>query len=113
MDSETNQSYDNLLLLEEQAEIEKIRKSASNVGYVVFTKDGEEKEFSNMWDQTTPIFANLFDIADRIAEEIGEESGCRVLATENRNIEITAVAMESVNTVVVKNKSPKRIGVSK
>lgn len=99
-----------LLTAAEQAEMAKLKQEPMIVGHAVFTKEGEEIEAEGVWDETAPIFANVFDLADRIGKELGEERDCRVVVADNPEFELSAIALTAAHAVVLKRKSRTSVG---
>ena len=90
---------------EEAVELARIQKDSSIIGYALMTFEGDEIESSGVWSATlAPVFANVFDIADKLGEEIGEEDTCPMVYLERPDFEIVGILMSAARAVVSKRK---------
>ncbi|MEL7469124.1 MAG: roadblock/LC7 domain-containing protein [Pseudomonadota bacterium] len=93
----------------ETVELARIQKDPSVIGYAVLDLDGNQIEASGVWaSQIVPVFANVFDLADRMGGEFGEEDGCPVLFMESPDFEVAGLLLTSARAVIIKRK-PKRV----
>lgn len=93
------------LTSEEAIELARIQKDNSVVGYALLTFDGEPIEASGAWSTMLgPVFANIFDMADRMGIEFGEEEGCQMLFTESPDFEIAGIQLSRSRAIVIKRK---------
>jgi hypothetical protein len=93
------------LTSEEAVELARIQKDNSVIGYAVLTFDGEPIESSGAWSTMLgPVFANIFDISDRMGQEFGEEDGCQMLFTESPDFEIAGIQLSRARAIVIKRK---------
>ena len=69
------------------------------------TLDGEELESSGSWaGMIAPVFANAFDLADRIGDEVGEQDNHPMMHLESPDFEVAAVTLTSARAVIIKRK---------
>lgn len=93
------------LTTQETIELARIQKDPNVIGYALLTLDGEELEASGNWSSMiAPVFANAFDLADRIGDEIGEQDVHPMLFVESPDFEVSAVTMTSARAVIIKRK---------
>ena len=98
------------LTSEEAVELARIQKDNSVIGYALLTMDGDEIESSGAWSSLlAPVFANIFDVADNLGEEFGEEEPCPILFMESPDFEVAGIMMASAKAVIIKRR-PKRTG---
>ena len=98
------------LTSEEAVELARIQKDNSVIGYALLTLDGDEIESSGAWSSMLgPVFANVFDVADKMGEEFGEDDDCPIVFMESPDFEIAGIMMASAKAVIIKRKS-KRTG---
>lgn len=98
------------LTSQETIELARIQHDSSVIGYAVLTLDGEEIEASGAWSSMlAPVFANVFDLADKIGEEFGEEDTCPMTFMESPDFEVAGLLLTSAKVVIIKRKQ-KRMG---
>lgn len=91
------------LTAEETTELARIQRDPSVVGYAVLTPQGEEIEAGGIWRETiAPIFANVFDLANKIGEEFGESEPFEVLVMESGEYEVAGLSLSRARAVIVK-----------
>ncbi len=88
----------------EREELAKLSMDSRITGHAVFNGDGEELAGEGLFEETVPVFANLFDIADKIGEELGEESHCRVIVADSQTDELSGIALMAVNAIFRRRK---------
>jgi hypothetical protein len=94
-----------LLTAEESTELARIQRDSQVIGYSVMALDGTEIESGGaLSDTIAPIFANAFDLADKIGAEFGEEDTCPVLFMESDEIEVAGLLLSAARAVIVKRK---------
>lgn len=97
------------LTSEETVELARIQKDPSVIGYAVVALDGTEIESGGIWaSMIAPVFSNVFDLADRFAEELGEEDPCTMMFMESPDFEVAGLLLTSARAVIIKRKA-KRI----
>ena len=95
----------------ESKELKRIKENASVIGFALISQDGNELEASGAFEQeSAAVFANIFDVADRMGEEFGADNGCPVLFLESADLEVAGVSMSSARAVIVKRKQARRSG---
>lgn len=98
-----------VLTSEETVELARIQKDPSVIGYAVIGLDGTEIESSGTWaSMIAPVFSNVFDLADRMGEEFGEQDACPTLFMESPDFEVAGLMLTSARAVIIKRK-PKRV----
>lgn len=96
------------LTSQETVELARIQKDDSVIGYALLTLDGEEIESSGAWrSMLAPVFANVFDLADKIGEEFGEEDTCPMTFMESPDFEVAGLLLTSAKAVIIKRKQKK------
>lgn len=102
---DSDDADDKVLTAEESTELARIQRDAQVIGYSVMAMDGTEIESGGaLSDNITPIFANAFDLADKIGAEFGEEDTCPVLFMESKEIEVAGLLLSAARAVIVKGK---------
>ena len=100
------QTLADYLTAEETTELAKIQRDPLVVGYAVLTLQGEEIEAGGIWRSLiSPIFANVFDIANKIGAELGEEGAIEILVMESGEYEVAGLSLQRARAVVVKKKA--------
>ena len=108
--NEARKDLGRYLTSEEAVELARIQKDNSVIGYALLTLDGQEIEASGAWSSMLgPVFANVFDVADKLGEEFGEEEPCPIAYMESPDFEIAGIMMASAKAVIIKRKA-KRTG---
>ena len=103
--NEARKDVGRYLTSEEAVELARIQKDNSVIGYALLTMEGDEIESSGAWSSmVAPVFANVFDVADKLGEELGEEEPCPVLFMESPDFEIAGIMMASAKAVIIKRK---------
>lgn len=93
------------LTQEESAEFERIQSESSVIGYALIDMDGSEILSKGVFDELSgAIFANIFDIADRVGEEFGESESSSMFFAESEDYEIAAITMTRAKAVFIKQK---------
>ncbi|MEM9813082.1 MAG: hypothetical protein AAF913_10455 [Pseudomonadota bacterium] len=80
------QSFQGALSEQEQARLTELTEDPNAVGYAVFTLDAEEIDGVGLADDAVPVCANLIDIADRFATDLGEGAGCLGVTLEGSSV---------------------------
>ncbi|MEM1277037.1 MAG: hypothetical protein AAGH74_10975 [Pseudomonadota bacterium] len=94
-----------LLTPEETTELARIQRDPLVVGYMMLTHDGEEIEVSGDWRETgAPIFANAFDLVDRVGSEFGEDTACPIFQIEGPVYDVTGFMLSATRIVIVSRK---------
>lgn len=95
----------------ESSELAAIKQDPAVIGYTLLSMDGSEIETSGAFQETSAaIFANMFDIADRMGEEFGADDVCPTLFVEGPDLEIAGITMSSARAVLIKQKPPRVTG---
>ncbi|MEM9062410.1 MAG: roadblock/LC7 domain-containing protein [Pseudomonadota bacterium] len=93
----------------ETVELARIQRDPSVIGYAVLDLDGNQIEASGAWaSQIAPVFANVFDLADRMGDHFGEEERSPVLFFESPDFEVAGLLLTSARAVIIKRK-PRRV----
>ena len=96
------------LTSEEAVELARIQADNSVIGYALMTMDGDEIESSGAWkSMLAPVFANVFDLADQLGTEFGEEEDCPVIFAESPDFEVAGIVLTSAKAVILKRKQKK------
>ena len=61
-------------------------------------------EDRNKLAMIAPVFANAFDLADRIGDEVGEQDNHPMMHLESPDFEVAAVTLTSARAVIIKRK---------
>ncbi len=105
MIGEQSQKLTDYLTAEETTELAKIQRDPLVVGYAVLTPQGEEIEAGGIWrNLISPIFANVFDIANKIGAELGEDTPIEILVMESGEYEVAGLSLLRARAVIVKQK---------
>jgi hypothetical protein len=105
MIGEPGQKLADYLTAEETTELAKIQRDPLVVGYAVLTHQGEEIEAGGIWrNEISPIFANVFDIANKIGAELGEDAPIEILVMESGEYEVAGLSLLRARAVIVKQK---------
>ncbi|MEM7422631.1 MAG: hypothetical protein AAF334_02855 [Pseudomonadota bacterium] len=97
------------LTTQETIEMARIQKNPDVIAYALIGFDGTEIEASGAWSSLiAPVFANAFDLADKMGEEVGESEPCPVLFLESPDFEIAGITLSSARAVVIKRR-PRRV----
>ena len=105
--NEKNQSVSSFLTPQELAEFAKLRRDPDVTGYALIGFDGEEIDSSGVWDTTVPVFANIFDLADGLGGEFGEERSASMVILESGALEVVGLTLSSAKAVIVRRKAAK------
>lgn len=93
------------LTSEETVELARIQRDASVIGYAVLALDGTEVEAGGTWSSMlAPVFSNVFDLADRMGSELGEQEPCSMMFFESPDFEIAALMLTSARAIIIKRK---------
>lgn len=107
-DKDTGAVSARYLTTHETIEMARIQKDPDVIAYALLGLDGTEIEASGAWSSMlAPVFANVFDLADRLGEEVGEEDTCPMMFMESPDFEIVGITLTSAKAVIVKRKQRK------
>jgi len=105
MIGEEGQKLSDFLTPEETTELAKIQRDPLVVGYAVLTHQGEEIEAGGIWrGLIAPIFANVFDLANKIGAELGEDQPIEILVMESGEYEVAGLSLLRARAIIVKQK---------
>lgn len=94
------------LTASEILEIKRITSDPDVIGYALLDFDGRELSASGSWsDMLVPVFANVFDLAGRVGEELGEEDTCSMIFIEGPAFDAIAVRLTTASGVFLKRKT--------
>lgn len=93
------------LTSEETVELARIQRDGSVIGYAVMAQDGTEIESGGTWSSMlAPVFSNVFDLADRMGAELGEQDSCSMMFFESPDFEIAGLMLTSARAIIIKRK---------
>lgn len=95
----------------ETAEINRLKQDDAVIGYVLMSPDGEELESSGLPDGASAVFANVFDMANDLGEELGEADVQPLTILESDTAEIFCINFSSARAVVMRRKPLKGGGL--
>lgn len=99
------------LTSQETIELARIQKDNSVIGYALLTHDGAEIESSGAWStMLAPVFANVFMLADKIGDELGEMEPFPLAFMESPDFEIAGIMLTSARAVIIKRKQKNPAG---
>lgn len=111
MSDGTDHNVMQFLTAAESSELASIKQDPAVIGYALLSMDGREIDASGAFRETSAaIFANIFDVADRMGEEFGVDDACPTLFIEGPDLEIAGIAMSSARAVFIKRKAPRVTG---
>lgn len=95
----------------ESAELKRIKEDPSVVGFSLIAQDGTELEASGAFQESSSaVFANIFDVADRMGDEFGVEDICPAIFLEGPELEVAGISMSSARAVIIKRKPARNSG---
>lgn len=93
----------------ETVELARIQRDPSVIGYAVVDLHGNQIEAGGAWSaQLAPVFANIFEMSEKLGAELGEDNASPVLCFESPDFEIAGVRLTSCAAIIIKRK-PRRI----
>ena len=93
------------LTSEETVELARVQRDPSVIGYAILSMDGTKVEAGGAWsDQLAPVFANVFELSDKLGMEFGEEDSCGMVFFEGSNLEIAGLLLTSARAIIIKRK---------
>lgn len=99
------------LTASESAELKRIKEDPSVVGFALIAQDGTELEASGAFkDSSAAVFANIFDVADRMGEEFGVDDICPALFMDGSDLEVAGISMSSARAVFIKRRPSRSTG---
>ncbi|MEM7057001.1 MAG: hypothetical protein AAF557_05385 [Pseudomonadota bacterium] len=99
------------LTASESAELKRIKEDPAVIGFTLIAQDGTELEASGAFkDLSAAVFANIFDVADRMGEEFGVDDTCPALFLEGGDLEVAGISMSSARAVFIKRRPSRSAG---
>lgn len=95
----------------ESAELRRIKEDPTVVGFTLIAQDGTELESSGAFQESSAaVFANIFDVADRMGEEFGVDDICPAIFLEGQELEVAGISMSSARAIIIKRKPARNTG---
>lgn len=92
----------------ETVELARIQKDPSVIGYAVMDLQGNQIEAGGIWSsQLSPVFANVFDMSEKLGGELGEDNASPLLFFESPDFEVAGIMLTSCAAIILKRKKIK------
>ena len=108
--SHSENNVSTFLNSKEAAEIERLKKDDAVIGYILISPEGDEIESSSMPESSCAVFANVFDMAQGLGEELGEYEAQPLTILESATTEIFCINFASARAVILRRKAGKHTG---
>lgn len=88
-------------------EFNTLTRDPALIGFTLFDPDGEIFLAQDIEDMAAPVYANVFDMAERLGRELGQHSHRR-LSFESGDLEVLCVRWSSSRLVTYRTKGGRR-----